>query len=301
MLSLEATMPSTRNFSDELERFRREVDEADAIVVGAGAGLSTAAGMSYSGPRFERWFSAWQERYGFADMYAGGFHPFRTLGETWGFWSRNIMANRYEPGATPLYRRLVEMLAGHDHFVLTTNVDHQFQLAGEPRETLFYTQGDYGLFQCSTPCHARTYDNEAQVREMARAVDEKVARQRAAGVPERLMDLSVPDDLVPRCPVCGEPMAMNLRCDDTFVEDAGWHAAARRYEAYLDAHEKGRILYLELGVGFNTPVIIKYPFWRRVEKNPDATYVCVNMGQTYAPGSIADRSILLDGDIAQVF
>jgi NAD-dependent SIR2 family protein deacetylase len=300
MSSQTLTLASTRNFSTELERLEEAFDGADAIVVGAGAGLSTAAGFTYSGERFERWLGLWGRRYGFADMYSGGFYPYATLGEFWGYWSRNILANRYEAGVGKPYSQLVRLLAARDHFVLTTNVDHQFQLAGEAHERLFYTQGDYGLFQCSKPCHAATYDNEEQVRAMVAAVDEKIAAQRKAGVPDEALDLSVPEELVPRCPVCGRPMTTNLRSDDTFVEDEGWHEACRRYERYLREHRRGRVLYLELGVGGNTPGIIKLPFWRRVAENRDATYACVNLGESFAPSEIADRSILLDADIAQV-
>jgi NAD-dependent SIR2 family protein deacetylase len=300
MSSLTVTFASTRNSSAELERLEEAFDRADAIVVGAGAGLSTAAGFTYSGERFERWLGLWGRRYGFADMYSGGFYPYATLGEFWGYWSRSILANRYEAGVGRPYAQLVGLLARRDHFVLTTNVDHQFQLAGEPRERLFYTQGDYGLFQCSKPCHAKTYDNEEQVRAMVAAVDESIAEQRAAGVADEELDLSVPEELVPRCPVCGRPMTTNLRSDDTFVEDEGWHAAARRYEAYLHEHAHGSVLYLELGVGGNTPGIIKLPFWQLAEQNRDATYACVNLGESFAPNRIADRSILIDADIAQV-
>lgn len=300
MSTLTLTLASTRDSSAELERLREAVDQADAIVVGAGAGLSTAAGFTYSGERFERWLGLWGKRYGFSDMYSGGFYPYATLGEFWGYWSRNILANRYEAGIGRPYEQLVGLLAGRDHFVLTTNVDHQFQLAGEPHESLFYTQGDYGLFQCSKPCHAKTYDNEEQVRAMVAAVDERIAAQRAAGVSDEALDLSVPEELVPRCPVCGRPMTTNLRSDDTFVEDEGWHEAARRYDDYLREHAHGRVLYLELGVGGNTPGIIKLPFWQLTEQNRDATYACVNLGESFAPDRIADRSILLDAGIAQV-
>ncbi|MGI6230537.1 MAG: SIR2 family NAD-dependent protein deacylase [Tractidigestivibacter sp.] len=300
MSSQTLTLASTRNFSAELARLQEAFDQADAIVVGAGAGLSTAAGFTYSGERFERWLGPWRKRYGFSDMYSGGFYPYDTLAEFWGYWSKSILANRYEAGVGKTYQQLVDLLSERDHFVLTTNVDHQLQLASEPHDKLFYTQGDYGLFQCSKPCHAKTYDNEQQVRAMAAAVDEKIAAQRAAGVSDEALDLSVPEELVPHCPVCGRPMTTNLRCDDSFVEDKGWHEASRRYDRYLRKHSHGRVLYLELGVGGNTPGIIKLPFWRRVAENREATYACVNLGESFAPSQIADRSILLDADIAQV-
>lgn len=263
------------------------IEKADAVVVGAGAGLSTAAGLTYSGERFERYFSDFEERFGFHDMYSGGFYPFPEPELFWGYWSRQIMVNRYSPGATPLYKQLVELLQGRDYFVLTTNVDHQFQLAGIDKHRLFYTQGDYGLFQCSEPCHQKTYDNEEQVRAMVAAQTERATE---TGHP----CMRIPSELIPHCPVCGRPMITNLRCDNTFVEDEGWHAAAERYHEFLRRHEGMNVIYLELGVGANTPGIIKYPFWQYTAANPKATYVCINMGEACCPADIEHQSILLD-------
>ena len=275
---------SGRSYESEIERLRISLDVADAVVVGAGAGLSTAAGFTYSGERFERLFPDFIEKYGIRDMYSGGFFPFPTPEEQWAWWSRHIWCNRYEPAPKRTYSQLLRLLDGKDYFVITTNVDHQFQLAGFPKERLFYTQGDYGLWQCSKPCHDETYDNYDTVKRMV----------------EEQHDMRVPGELVPVCPKCGRPMAMNLRADDTFVEDAGWHAAASRYSSYLETHANGKVLYLELGVGGNTPVIIKYPFWRYTDSNPDAVYACVNLGEVYTHRSISDRSILVDADINQV-
>jgi len=266
---------------NETARLRQAVEDADAIVVGAGAGLSTAAGFTYSGERFENLFPDFIQKYGIRDMYSGGFYPFPTPEETWAWWSRHIWCNRYEPAPKDTYAKLLQLLDGKDSFVITTNVDHQFQLAGFPKERLFYTQGDYGLWQCSKPCHDKTYDNYETVKRMV----------------EEQRNMRVPTELVPRCPKCGRPMAMNLRVDGTFVEDAGWHAAAARYGNFLKTHANGKVLYLELGVGGNTPVIIKYPFWRYTEANPEATYACINLGDVWAPEGIRNRSILLDGDI----
>ena len=272
-------------FDNEIARLREAIESADAIVVGAGAGLSTAAGLTYSGERFERLFPDFIAKYGIRDMYSGGFFPFPTPEERWAWWSRHIWCNRYEPAPKDTYGKLLRLLDGKDSFVITTNVDHQFQAAGFPKERLFYTQGDYGLWQCSEPCHDETYDNYETVKRMV----------------EEQRDMRVPTGLVPRCPVCGKPMSMNLRADDTFVEDAGWHAAAERYREFLESHQEGKVLYLELGVGMNTPVIIKYPFWRYTAANPDATYACVNFGEAYAHEAIRDRSIIINADIDQVF
>ena len=284
---------------DRRERLARALDEADAVVIGAGAGLSTAAGLTYAGPRFEAIFGDFIERYRFADMYSGGFHPFCSFEEHWAYWSRYIWCNRYVKAPGTAYDDLLSLVGDKDYFVLTTNVDHQFQLAGFDRRRLFYTQGDYGLLQCSQPCHKRTYDNEPLVRDMIEAQGWQISASGALTLPAGTRPaMDVPAELVPHCPVCGRPMAMNLRSDDTFVEDEGWHAAAARYQDFLRCHQRGRVLYLELGVGWNTPVIVKFPFWQAVEKNPRATYACVNLGEAVAPSAIERRSVLVDADIA---
>lgn len=231
-------MTSTKKYSDEIARLRQALAQADAVLLGAGAGLSTSAGFTYAGERFQKYFGDFIEKYHFTDMYTAGFHRFPTLEEHWAYWSRQIYWNRYVPAPKPVYDELLALVKEKDYFVLSTNADHQFQKAGFDKKRLFYTQGDYGLWQCSVPCHQRTYDNETVVRQMV----------------ERQKDMRVPSELVPLCPVCGKPMTMNLRADDTFVEDDGWHEAAGRYSAFLEVHECARILCLELGVGGNTPV-----------------------------------------------
>ncbi len=270
--------------TEKIKRLQQEIDSADAIVIGAGAGLSTAAGFTYSGERFERFFSDFEAKYGFHDMYSGGFFPFETPEEMWAYWSRFIWCNRYMDIDNGTYKRLFELVKDKDYFVITTNVDHQFQKAGFDKERLFYTQGDYGLFQCSEPCHNQTYDNEEIVKDMI----------------EFQEDMKIPTELIPKCPKCGKPMTMNLRSDDKFVEDEGWHRAAERYDDFLQAHEGQHILFLELGVGYNTPVIIKYPFWKMTAKNSNAVYACLNFGEAYSPDEIAEQSILINGDIREV-
>lgn len=237
----------------------------------------------YTGERFETYFSDFAAKYDFHDMYSGGFYPFSTLEEYWAYWSRYVFVNRYMDAPKPVYTDLFELVAEKDYFVITTNVDHCFQKAGFNKKRLFYTQGDYGLFQCSEPCCQETYDNEALIREM-------IARQD---------NRKIPTELLPVCPHCGKPMTMNLRCDDTFVQDEGWHLAAERYENFLRTRAGCRILFLELGVGYNTPGIIKYPFWRMTAQNPRAVYACINQGEAYAPREIAQRSIGIDGDIGE--
>lgn len=274
----------TRQYERELGRLRVAINDAEAVVVGAGAGLSTAAGFTYAGERFERLFPDFIGKYGFGDMYSAGFFAFPTPEEQWAFWSRFIWCNRYEDAPKDTYGKLLRLLKDKDYFVITTNVDHQFQKAGFPKDRLFYTQGDYGLWQCSVPCHNKTYDNYETVKRMV----------------EEQRNMRVPSELVPYCPICGKPMSMNLRADDTFVEDEGWHAAAERYSAFLRAKSLKRTLFLELGVGGNTPVIIKYPFWQMTAANPLATYACVNLGEASVHPQIAARSILLDGNANEV-
>jgi len=264
------------------ERLKETLEQAGAVVVGAGSGLSASAGLTYSGGRFERYFSDFIEKYHIPDMYSGGFYPFPTPEEYyWAWWSRHIYYNRYIDPPRPVYRDLLGLVKDKDYFVLATNVDHQFQRAGFDKRRLFYTQGDYGLWQCSRPCHQGTYDNEEAVCRM-------VTEQK---------NMKVPTALIPRGPKCGRPMTMNLRTDGAFVEDEGWHTAAERYGSFLRRHQGLRVVFLELGVGGNTPVIIKYPFWRMANENPNAVYVCINQGQSYTPREIGKRSLCLNMDI----
>ncbi len=255
-----------------------------AVLIGAGAGLSTSAGFTYSGERFHRHFDDFIKKYHFRNMYEGGFYPFDTPEEYWAYWSRYIYINRYMSPPYPVYEKLFQMVKNKDYFVLTTNVDHCFQKAGFEKERLFYTQGDYGLFQCSVPCRPYTYDNEAQIRDM-------VAKQK---------NRRIPAELIPKCPVCGKPMTMNLRSDNTFVQDEGWEQHAGYYEKFLEKHKDGKIVLLELGVGYNTPSIIKYPFWQMTAQNKNATYICINQGEANVPAEIRSRSICIDADIYEV-
>lgn len=275
------TTRSTAGFSTEIERLKNEIKTADAIVIGAGAGLSTAAGFTYSGERFEKYFSDFIEKFNFRDMYSGGFYPFESLEEHWAYWSRYIYVNRYMDVDNGTYKGLFELVKDKDYFVLTTNVDHQFQKAGFDKHRLFYTQGDYGLFQCSEPCCQETYDNEEYVKDML----------------EFQKNMRIPTELVPHCPKCGKPMTMNLRADDKFVQDEGWYRAAERYEEFLRRHENLHILFLELGVGYNTPAIIKYPFWKMTAKNPKAVYACLNFGEAFCPDQIKSQAICINTDI----
>jgi NAD-dependent SIR2 family protein deacetylase len=274
----------TTNYIKTHSKLKNELNDADAILIGAGAGLSISAGFSYDGKRFTDNFSDMIKRYGFADMYSAGFYPFETPEEKWAYWSRFIYINRYEPDASKVYNDLLSFVQDKNFFVITTNVDHQFQKAGFPKDRLFYTQGDYGLFQCSKPCHKKTYDNEQIIRRMV--IEQK--------------DCRIPSELIPLCPVCGEPMSMNLRADDTFVETDGWHKASEHYTTFVKQNLDKRIVYFELGVGSNTPGIIKYPFWRFTLSNPASLYVCINKNEAIAPQEIDKQSNCLNNDIGEV-
>ena len=300
MCSKTRTPPSTAPSWANLDRLREALDRADAVVIGAGSGLSAAAGFDYTGARFRAYFADFEAQYGFHDMYTGGFFPFRDRGEFWAYWSRYIWINRYQDPPRPVYRDLLALAEGKDHFVLTTNVDHCFQRAGFDKKRLFYTQGDYGLWQCSRPCHRRTYDNEETVRQMLAAQGFRLTGRGLDPPVDGTPDRSVPAGLVPRCPVCGAPMVPNLRADDTFVQDEGWYAAAGRYEDFLRRHRAGRVLYWELGVGYNTPAIIKYPFWKMTAQNPHARYACVNRDSDACPPELGERAIPVRGDLGTV-
>ncbi|MDE7405748.1 MAG: Sir2 silent information regulator family NAD-dependent deacetylase [Clostridiales bacterium] len=277
-------MTFTQDCSAQIKRLQAALDSVDYVIIGAGAGLSTSAGFTYSGERFRKTFGDFEQKYNFYDMYSGGFYPYSTPEEHWAYWSRYVLINRYQDPPKPVYNELYELVKDKNYFVITTNVDHCFQKAGFDKRRLFYTQGDYGLFQCSVPCHNKTYDNEDIIRRM-------VAEQK---------DMKIPTELIPRCPICGKPMTMNLRADDKFVQDDGWDEACARYEDFVHKHKDSRILFLELGVGGNTPVIIKYPFWRLTSQNPKATYACINYGEAMCPPQIESRSICINDDIGNV-
>ena len=272
------------NYSQQLKNLANHIKECEAIIIGAGSGLSSAAGLTYSGERFNKYFSDFINKYHLTDMYSAGFYPYESLEEYWAYWSRHIYYNRYIDAPKDTYQKLLQLVKDKDYFVLTTNVDHQFQKAGFDKQRLFYTQGDYGLWQCSKPCHQKTYDNKEIVEKM-------LLQQK---------DLKIPSSLIPYCPKCGAFMTMNLRCDQTFVQDEGWYQGQFIYNDFINKHRDLKIIYLELGVGQNTPVIIKYPFWNYTNSNKKATYVCINYGESFCPDEIKKQAILINGDIDQV-
>lgn len=284
MFSNKRIIKSTSDYWNNIKNLKKAIENTDAIVIGAGAGLSTSAGLEYSGKRFFDNFSDFADKYGLQDMYSAGFYPFETLEEYWAYWSRHIMLNRYQPDIGNTYTDLLSFVGDKDYFILTTNVDHCFQKAGFDKHRLFYTQGDYGLWQCSKACHKETYDNEKQVKEM-------VVQQE---------NMKIPTALVPYCSHCGAPMTMNLRIDGTFVQDTGWYLASNRYSDFLKRHENLKVLYLELGVGGNTPAIIKYPFWNMTSKSKNAVYACINYQEAFCPPQIEKQSICIQADIGKV-
>ena len=285
---------------EKIKELKQRIARADAVIIGAGAGLSTAAGFTYTGERFDRYFSDFGQKYGFRDMYSGGFYPYETKGEFWAYWSRYIWINRYMDAPKKTYHDLLRLVKGKDWFVLTTNVDHCFQKAGFDKRRIFYTQGDYGLFQCTKPCCKQTWDNEEVIRRMILAQGFEIGERREPVLPEgKKAAMAIPPGLLPVCPNCGRLLTMNLRSDDRFVEDAGWQDAAAEYEKWVASHQDAKVVWLEIGVGYNTPGIIKYNFWQQVYLNEQAVYACLNREVQPVPDEILDRSVIISGDSDQ--
>ena len=285
---------------EAIQKLKTEIDAADAVVIGAGAGLSTSAGFIYNGERFHRYFSDFKERFGIQDMYSGGFYPYPDAETRWAFWARNIYVNRYMDPPKPVYQDLYELVKDKDYFVITTNVDHCFQKAGFDKKRLFYTQGDYGLFQSTDPANRRTVDNEAWVMQAMEAQGFVKNTDGVFEMPESGVSMKIPVSLIPKHPDDGSEVTMNLRADESFVEDEGWHAASAAYADFLRRHNGLHVLFLEIGVGGNTPVIIKYPFWQMTNDNKNAVYACLNYNEAVCPKQIEDRSIVIDGDSGTV-
>lgn len=263
-----------------LDNAKKAIDEADYIIIGAGAGLSTAAGIDYTGERFEKYFADFIDEYHFTDMYSSGFYPFETSEEKWAYWARHVFANRYDVGKTPVYEKLLRLVEDKEYFVLTTNVEHQFWINGFEDERIFATQGDYGLLQCGKACHDKLYDNEKQVFEWL----------------DKTENFRIPTDLVPKCPVCGEEMDLNLRKDNYFVEDEKWHQMSVNYSNFLKKAD-GNIVFLEIGAGYNTPGIIRYPFEQMTYNTPDSTLIRLNLDYPQAIPENKDRTISFDENV----
>ena len=252
-------MTSIDDYSHRIDRLRKLIAEADSIIIGAGAGLSTAAGLQYSGEEFEHYFYPWMERYGIKDLYSSSFYPFKTEEELWACWAMHIWYARYRPEAMPLYRKLLDVVKDKNYFVITTNVDGQFEKAGFDQDRIFATQGDYAYFQPQSGFPKELYHNQDWMNQVLPLI----------------RDCRIPTELIPHTPD-GQPVSMNLRCDDTFVEDSHWHQQAQRYSDFVRTASDKRLLLLEFGVGFNTPVIIRFPFEQMASHFPDATLVRFN-------------------------
>lgn len=271
-------------FVQRLNQAKKAIDEADFILIGAGAGLSTAAGIEYSGKRFTDNFQEFIDKYAMTDMYSSGFYPFKTSEEKWAYWAKHIYLNRYSVGETDVYQKLLKLVENKDYFVITTNVEHQFWINGFENNRIFATQGDYGQIQCSQPCHDRLYDNEEIIKEMI----------------SKTKDCRIPSDLIPKCPVCGEEMETNLRCDDKFVQDENWYRMHEKYNEFLEKIKDKKVVFIECGVGFNTPVIIRYPFEQMTFDNPDATLIRLNKDYADPIPQNKDKTISFDEDIGEI-
>lgn len=290
-----------KNTDNGIEKLREALDKSDAVIIGAGAGLSTSAGLTYTGERFYKYFQDFIDKYSFRDMYSGGFYPFETLEEHWAYWSRYIYINRYMNPPKPVYNKLFEIVKDKDYQIITTNVDHCFQKTGFDKCRLYYTQGDYGLFQYSEPCHDKTYDNKDVVVNMMLAQGFQIDGDGMLTIPDGTeLKMAVPTELICQCPICGKPMAINLRADDTFVQDDGWYKAAERYEDFLHGHQNLKVLFFELGIGMNTPGIVKFAFWKMIHEWKDATYGCINLNEAFAPDEIWKKSVCINDDIGSV-
>ena len=273
-------------YEDQIDRAAKNIRNTDCVIIGAGAGASTAAGIQYGGKRFTDNFAEFIKKYGeyyMTDMYAAGFYPYPSEEAKWGYWSKHALMNRFDPPALPLYTELYDIVKNKEYFVLTTNVDHQFYKAGFDEKRIFATQGDYGKIQCQKACHPKTYDAKDLFRKMDKA----------------RRDCLIPSELVPKCPVCGGNMAMNLRCDNYFVEDEAWHEAADRYAGFLEQNKDKKVVLLELGVGFNTPIIIRFPFEKMVRENSSYSLIRMNMDEAVVPESFGKRAIGIGGDMAK--
>lgn len=268
-------------YSQQIKNAAQLINDADDILIGAGAGLSAAAGLTYSGTRFINNFQDFIKKYNIKDMYSAGFYPFPGEEERWGYWSKHVMMNRILPPELPLYQQLYELVKDKNYFVLTTNADHQFHKAGFDEERIFATQGDYGLIQCMKGCHPKTYDNTKMIIQMDQA----------------RKDCKVPSYMVPRCPVCGGLMTMNLRCDQYFVEDENWDKAEKNFSDFLSQCQNHKVVLLELGVGFNTPAIIRFPFEKMIREHENIALIRLNLKEAMIPDGLENRAIGINHDL----
>ena len=273
------------DFDDRLNNALTLIRDTDYILIGAGAGFSTAAGIEYSGKRFTDNFGDFIEKYNLTDMYSAGFYPYKTQEEKWAYWARHVNLNRYSVGKTKLYSQLLEIVKDKDYFILTTNVDHQFWINGFENERIFATQGDYGLMQCAKACHNKLYNNKDFIKE-------------ALG---KTVNCRIPSDLVPKCPVCGSDMDLNIRKDNFFLEDEEWIKMKYNYINFLRKSDDNKIVFLELGVGFNTPTIIRFPFEQMTLQNKSAKLIRLNKDYPEAIPENQNKTTSFNENISEIF
>ncbi|WP_404900444.1 Sir2 silent information regulator family NAD-dependent deacetylase [Priestia filamentosa] len=273
-----------KTYKARIEKAKKEIEDTEFILIGGGAGLSAAAGITYGGKRFTDNFSAFIKKYGLTDMYSSGFYPYKTQEERWAYWAKHIYVNRFEPGPTILYKDLYQLVKDRTYFVITTNVDSQFEKSGFPVDKIFEVQGNYGYLQCAQGCHDKLYYNESLVREMIK----------------KTVDCQIPSELVPICPVCGGNMDPNLRINQYFVQDEKWYKQNKLYNEFLKQSEGKRNVYIELGVGFNTPGIIRYPFEQMTYHNEKATLIRLNKENSTGMKENADKTVTFNEDIKEV-
>ena len=271
-------------YSSRIIQAKQAIKQADYIIIGAGSGLSTAAGLLYSGEKFEKDFKEFIEKYHFDNLYSASFYEFKTQEEKWAFFAKMIKLNRYNEKPLKLYQELYEIVKNKEYFVLSTNVDGQFYNSGFDKDKVFEMQGDYSYLQCENACHNKLYNNRDLVEQWL----------------QNTKDCKIPSKLVMKCPVCGGNMDMNLRKDANFVQDSNWYKASKRYEDFLDKIKNKNVVLLEIGVGFNTPGIIRFPFEQMTANNVKTTLIRINKDYPFPMLEIRNRTISFDEDTNKI-
>ncbi|GAB6393686.1 MAG: NAD-dependent protein deacetylase SIR2 family [Treponematales bacterium] len=290
MSSPNKTSAYTARYWDSIRQASRVIQNTDCVLAGVGAGMTAAGGLCYADTALaEKWYPEYVAlgKKSILEIMSD-FWP-TTINDHnaaafWGFWVRHIYHLRYEPDALPPYRALFSIIGGREHFICSTNVDGQLEKAGFDRKKIFAPQGDYALLQCRKPCSQRVFDNKSMI--------ETCLANMASPFEIREAD-------IPRCPVCGDFLIPNLRCDARFVEAPHlWNT--RQYEAFIQDARGKRLVLLELGVGFNTPGIIRFPFESITAQFARAILIRVNLSDAAVPEEIQEKSIVIQDDIAAV-
>lgn len=271
-------------YSSRILQAKQAIKQADYIIIGAGSGLSTAAGLLYSGEKFEKDFREFIEKYHFDNLYSASFYEFKTQEEKWAFFAKMIKLNRYNEKPLKLYQELYEIVKNKEYFVLSTNVDGQFYNSGFDKDKIFEVQGDYSYLQCENACHNKLYNNKELVEKWLR----------------NTKNCKIPSDLVMKCPVCGGNMDMNLRKDANFVQDKNWYRQSEKYEDFLSRSKGKNVVLLEIGVGFNTPGIIRFPFERMTAISEKTTLIRINKDYPNPMLEIKNKTISFDEDTNKI-